>query len=152
MGFPFHFSSLYPAQYIELYVCQPIQVSYLNFRAVLVLPKTTGTAQTHKSMSFNELYGALYMYISVITEKFHSKWDKIISEGAFPFFYAMLSPKEFNFFFKQCNFLDFFFQNKEKNCYFRRILGKKGNIILKYICYKGVSAFFVTCNFCFYTQ
>ena len=25
---------------------------YLNFRAVLVLPKTAGSAQTHKSMSF----------------------------------------------------------------------------------------------------
>ena len=36
MGFSFHYSSLYPAPYFELYVCQPIQISYLNFRAVLV--------------------------------------------------------------------------------------------------------------------
>ena len=35
MGFSFHYSSLYPAPYFELYVCQPI-LSYLNFLAVLV--------------------------------------------------------------------------------------------------------------------
>ena len=52
MGYFFHFSSLYPAPYIELYVCYPIQISYLNFKAVLVLPKTAGSAQTHKSISF----------------------------------------------------------------------------------------------------
>ena len=50
MGFSFHFSSLYPAPCNELYVCEPIQISYLNFRAVLVLPKTAGSTQTHKSM------------------------------------------------------------------------------------------------------
>ena len=47
MGFSFHFSSLYPAPYIELNVCYLIQISYLNFRAVLVLPKTASSAQTH---------------------------------------------------------------------------------------------------------
>ena len=52
MGFSFHFSSLYLAPYIELYVCHSIQISYLNFRAVFLLPKTAGSAQTHKSMSF----------------------------------------------------------------------------------------------------
>ena len=36
----------------------------MNFRADLALPKTAGSAQTHKSMSFIELFGALYMYIS----------------------------------------------------------------------------------------
>jgi hypothetical protein len=45
-------------------VCKPIRISYLNFRAVLVLPKTVGSAQTHKSIVSFELFGALYMYIS----------------------------------------------------------------------------------------
>ena len=49
MGYFFHFSSLYPAPYIELYMCYPI-FSYLNFKAVLALPKTTRSAQTHKSI------------------------------------------------------------------------------------------------------
>ena len=64
-GFFFHFSSFYPAPYIELNVCYPTWISYLNFRAVLVLPKVAGSAQTHKSM-----FGALYLYISGCTEKF----------------------------------------------------------------------------------
>ena len=60
MGFSFHFSSLYPAPYIELYV----QISYLNFRAVLVLPKTVGSAQTHKSMGFIWIvWSTLYVYL-----------------------------------------------------------------------------------------
>ena len=41
MGYFFHFSSLYPAQYIELYV-----LTYLNFKEVSSLPKP---AQTRKS-------------------------------------------------------------------------------------------------------
>ena len=36
----------------------------MNFKAVLALPKTAGSAQTHKSISYIELFGALYMYIS----------------------------------------------------------------------------------------
>jgi hypothetical protein len=37
----------------------------LNFRAVLALPKTACSAQTHKSIKVSvELFGALYMYIS----------------------------------------------------------------------------------------
>ena len=52
MGFSFHFSSLYAAPYIELYVSKPIQISYLNLKAVLVLPKMACSAQTHKSTSF----------------------------------------------------------------------------------------------------
>ena len=47
MGYFFH---LYPAPYIELYMYYPI--SYLNFIAVLALPKTARSAQTHKSISF----------------------------------------------------------------------------------------------------
>ena len=31
LGYFFHFSSLYPAKYIELRMCYPIQISYLNF-------------------------------------------------------------------------------------------------------------------------
>ena len=64
MGFSFYFSSLYPAPYIELYVCEPIQISYLNFRAVLGLPKTAGSAQTHKSMSVIWIvWSTLYVYL-----------------------------------------------------------------------------------------
>ena len=40
MGYFFHFSSLYPATYIELYV-----LAYLNFKAVLVLPKMVGSVK-----------------------------------------------------------------------------------------------------------
>jgi hypothetical protein len=44
MGYFFHFFSLYPAPYIELYV-----LDYLNF---ISLPKTARSAQTNKSISF----------------------------------------------------------------------------------------------------
>ena len=58
MGFFFYFSSLYPAKYIELYVC------YLNFEALLVLPKTADSAQTHKSVSFIWIvWSTLYVYL-----------------------------------------------------------------------------------------
>ena len=60
MGFSFQFSSLYPAPFIELYVFKPIQISCLNSRAVLVLP----TRHIKVWVSF-ELFGALYMYMSV---------------------------------------------------------------------------------------
>jgi hypothetical protein len=64
MGFSFYFSSLYPAPYIELYVCEPIKISYLNSRAVLVLPKTASFAQTHQSMSFILIvWSTLYVYL-----------------------------------------------------------------------------------------
>ena len=48
------YSKLWPytVAYIEFYMCYPIQISYLNFEAVLVLPKTAGSAQTHNSISF----------------------------------------------------------------------------------------------------
>ena len=36
----------------------------MNFKAVLALPKTAPSAQTHKSITSFELFGALYMYIS----------------------------------------------------------------------------------------
>ena len=52
MVYLFHFSSLYPAIYIELYTCLSIQISYLDFKAVLALRKMARSAQTHKSMSF----------------------------------------------------------------------------------------------------
>ena len=64
MGYFFHFSSLYPAPYIELYVCWTILISYLNFKAVLTLPKTAGSAQTHKSISFIWIvWSTLYVYL-----------------------------------------------------------------------------------------
>ena len=67
MGYFFHFSSLYPATHIEfVYV-----LAYLNFifKAFLALPKTASSAQTHKSVSSFELFGALYMYIAVSSTK-----------------------------------------------------------------------------------
>ena len=40
----------------------------MNFKAVLVLPKTAGSAHTHKSISFIWIvWSTLYMYISVTT-------------------------------------------------------------------------------------
>ena len=69
MGFSFHFSSLYPAPYIELYVSFPIWISYFNFRAVLVLPKTVGSAQTHKSMSVIWIvWSTLYVYLCLTAQ------------------------------------------------------------------------------------
>ena len=61
MGYFFHFSRLYPATYIELYICQPIQILHLNFKAALALPKT---AQTHKSVSFICIvWSTIYVYL-----------------------------------------------------------------------------------------
>ena len=64
MGYFFHFSSLYSATHIELYMCQPILISYLNFEAVLVPPKMARSAQTHKTISFALIvWSTLYVYI-----------------------------------------------------------------------------------------
>ena len=62
MGFSFHFSSLYPlSSPIHWIVCV---LAYLNFRAVLVLPKMAASAQTHKSMSFIwVVWSTLYVYL-----------------------------------------------------------------------------------------
>ena len=58
MGYFFRLSILYPATYIEL------QISYLNFKAVLALPKTARSAQTHKSISFIWIvWSTLYIYL-----------------------------------------------------------------------------------------
>ena len=81
MGFSFYFSSLYPAPYIELYGCKPIQIFYLNFRAVLVLPETASSAKTHKSMSFIWIvWSTLYVYLWASPEK-KLWWKKEISTG-----------------------------------------------------------------------
>ena len=67
MGYFFHFSSLYSATYIELYMCKPIYISYLNFKAVLALPKLAGSAQTHKSVSFIWIvWSTLYVYLWIV--------------------------------------------------------------------------------------
>ena len=50
MGFSFHFSCLYPAPYIELYVCY--------------CPKRPALARHIKIWVSFELFGALYIYIS----------------------------------------------------------------------------------------
>ena len=61
MGYFFHFPSLYPATYIELYT---YVLAYSNFKAVLVLPKTACSAQTHKSISFTWIVrSTLYVYL-----------------------------------------------------------------------------------------
>ena len=56
MGYFFHFSSLYPAPDIDLYMCKvyvlAYLISYLDFKAVLALPKMAGSAQAHESISF----------------------------------------------------------------------------------------------------
>ncbi len=44
--------------------------SYLNSKAVLALPETASSAQTHKIYVSYELFGALYMYIS-------GEWEKL---------------------------------------------------------------------------
>ena len=70
----FHFSSLYPATYIELYMFYPIQISYLNFKAVLALPQTARSAQTHKSMSFIWIvWSTLYVYLWLRPESCSSR-------------------------------------------------------------------------------
>ena len=58
MVFFFSLSSLYPATYVELYVCLPIQISHLNFKVVLALPKTAQPTLTNKSTSV--IYSVLY--------------------------------------------------------------------------------------------
>ena len=64
MGYLFDFSSLYPAPYIELYMCWPIQNSYLNFKAVLALHNTAHSAQAHKSISFIwSVWSTLFVYL-----------------------------------------------------------------------------------------
>ena len=62
--FSFYFSSLYPDPYIEWYVRWPIWISYLNFKAVLTLPKTARAAKTQKSVSFIWIvWSTLYVYL-----------------------------------------------------------------------------------------
>ena len=56
MGYLFHFLSLQPAPYI--------QTLNLNLKAVLALPKTAGSAQTHKSIySIWIDWSTLYVYL-----------------------------------------------------------------------------------------
>ena len=64
MGYFIHFSLYTATTYIEFYMCLPIQISYLNFKAVLALPKTARSAQTHKSISFIWIvWSTLYVYL-----------------------------------------------------------------------------------------
>ena len=47
-----------------VYVLAYVQISYLNFKAVLALPKTAGSAQTHRSISFIWIvWSTLYVYL-----------------------------------------------------------------------------------------
>ena len=65
MGYYFHFSRWYPATYVHwiLYVLAYLDL-YLNFKAVLALPKTDRSAKTHKSISFIWIvWSTLYVYL-----------------------------------------------------------------------------------------
>ena len=80
MGFFFHFSSLYPYP-IHWIACV---LAYLNFIfefiAVLVLPKTASSAQTHKSMSFIWIvWSTLYVYLWFECETWNQnfEWTKL---------------------------------------------------------------------------
>ena len=64
MGYFFHFSSLYLAPYIKLYMSWPIQISCFHFKAVLALLKTVHSAQTHKIISFSWIvWSTLCVYL-----------------------------------------------------------------------------------------
>ena len=71
----------------------------MNFRAVLVLSKTVGSAQTHKVWVSFQLFGALYMYISVwfpkLSVSIHSntsiKWINCTTSRFFNFTASKLS-------------------------------------------------------------
>ena len=57
------FSISCPIPWIVCVSAYVFKISYLTFRAVLVLPKTAGSAQTHKSMSFIWIvWSTLYVY------------------------------------------------------------------------------------------
>ena len=47
MGYCFHFSSLYPAKYMVVYVLAYLNLIF-NFKAALALPITARSAQTQK--------------------------------------------------------------------------------------------------------
>ena len=65
-GYFFHFSSLYSAPYIDLHM---FSLFLFEFRAVLVLPKTAGSAQTHKSVSFIWIvWSTLYVYLCPVPQ------------------------------------------------------------------------------------
>ena len=54
-------------------MCYPIWISYLNFRAVLALPKTASSAQAHKSISFIWIIrSTLYVYLWTEIERFYT--------------------------------------------------------------------------------
>ena len=49
-------------------MCLAILISYLDFKAVLALPKTACSAQTHKSISFIRIvWSTLYVYLCLQT-------------------------------------------------------------------------------------
>ena len=74
MDYFFHFSSLFPAPYIKLYIL----ISYLNFKVVLELPKTACSAQTHKSISFNWIvWRTLYEFTMKIRKELMYKWRSL---------------------------------------------------------------------------
>ena len=69
-------------------MCSPIQISYLNSKAVLALPKMAHSAQTHKIISLFESFGAFYIYVSEGDSPKLYVMDEIISSflGEYAFF------------------------------------------------------------------
>ena len=57
--------------YLFVYVVS--KVIYLNFKAVLALPKTPGSAQTHKSISFIWIVWSTLYTLTVILEYINIK-------------------------------------------------------------------------------
>ena len=57
----------------KLIPCPMHWISYLNFKAVLALTKTAGSAQTHKSISFIWIvWSTLYVYLWIKGRKFRN--------------------------------------------------------------------------------
>ena len=51
--------------------CRCVSLSYLNFKAVLALPKSARSAQTHKSISFICIvWSTLYVYLCLLPPTF----------------------------------------------------------------------------------
>ena len=56
----------------------------MNFRAVLALPKTAGSAQTHKSMSFIWIvWSTWYIHITLPLPPYHQHSSKMLMKGIF---------------------------------------------------------------------
>ena len=108
--FPFTFQAyILPHTLNCMFVnCQSIQISCLNFRPVLVLPKTAGSAQTHKSMSFILIvWSTLYVYLWVYPEPPQYKSSQ--RQGQSTSYHNVVKPNMKQHFTEKIFFKDFFF-------------------------------------------